>query len=293
MKVTVLLIALWFLASPAGAEGEPEIDVVIAAYQHRDYTTAMAGFGELAMAGDSRAQTILALMYRFGEGTPVDLQQALDWYQRAATAGYAPAQYHLANMLASGMGTAVNERAATRWLQSAAQAGFSRARQKLAETGLTAKTEIPPEDHTSLTSHARLTGASAEIRDIIEWNLRLPNDWRLNPIDRQTDNHSIDHLPQVTHHNYRIQLGIFDSRPKAVAFWQGFIARYSDLLINLQPYIESSQYSAPYSEQQPATTHRIQAGTFNSFSAANAMCDAMLVAKVDSGCLPITVTAEE
>jgi hypothetical protein len=294
MQSPLLMMLFWFLASPVWAEREPDIDVVIAAYQHRDYTSALAGFGELAIAGDSRAQTILALMHRFGEGTPVDLPQAFSWYQRAATAGYAPAQYHLASMLAAGIGTAVDKRAATVWLQSAARAGFNRASKKLAETGLTADSQLSGADpqNADIVSTAYLTGASAEIRDLIEWNLRLPNDWRLNTINRQEDDRIIDHLPQMAHRDYRIQLGIFDSRPRAVAFWQYLVAEYPSLLMNLQPFIESSQYpSQRITSQQAATTHRIQAGTFRSFSAAKAMCSALLSASVESGCLPITVAA--
>jgi TPR repeat protein len=198
-------------------------------------------------------------------------------------------------MLAAGIGTATDEKAATRWLQSAAQAGFSRASEKLEETGLTTDIPLPAADppSPSLSSISGLTGASAEVRDIIEWNLRLPNDWRLNEIDRQDDDRIIDHLPQMAHRNYRIQLGIFDSRPRAVAFWQRLVGEYPSLLMNLQPFIESSQYAAQrIAAQQPATTHRIQAGTFRSFNAAKAMCSALLAARVESGCLPVTAAAE-
>jgi hypothetical protein len=294
MHVFLLLIILCFLASPAWCEPEPEIDVVITAYQHRDYPAALAGFRQLAMNGDSRAQTILALMYRFGEGTPVDLPRAVDWYRRAATAGYAPAQYHLANMLAAGIGTVTDNDAAIRWWQAAAQGGFSRANQKLAKVGLSADTKLPAADRSSsnLALGSGLAGASAEIRDIIEWNLRLPNDWRLSPIDTRDDDQVIDHLPQMVRRDYRIQLGIFDSRPRAVAFWQRLISENSGLLINLQPFIETAEYLEQVSKQQPITTHRIQAGTFSSFSAAKAMCMALLTARVESGCLPVTVGAD-
>ncbi|MFT7131579.1 MAG: hypothetical protein ACI81O_000285 [Cyclobacteriaceae bacterium] len=294
MRTLLFLMTLWFIALTAWAESPPKIDTAIAAYQHRDYPSALAGFSELAKAGDSRAQTIFALMHRFGEGTPVDLPLALHWYQQAANAGYAPAEYHLANMLAAGIGTVADEQAAIRWLRAAEQSGFSRASVRLAEIGLTAyplladaqraDSQFTDTEH----SDVGLTDTSLGVREIVEWNLRLPNQWRLSPLDGQDEAHAIDHLPRVERQEYRIQLGMFSSRSRAVDFWQNIMNEHPDLFIDLRPFIESSQ-SLSTAQQTPVAAHRIQAGTFGSFSAAAALCNALLAAEVESGCLPIAV----
>jgi len=300
MRAFLFLSILLLLAFTARGQSLPAMDAAIDAYHHRDYTNAFKGFSDLAKAGDARAQTILALMYRFGEGIPVDLPEALHWYQQAAKAGYAPAQYHLANMLAAGMGTPVDEPAATRWLQLSAGAGFDRARERLAELTLLqderlpdwSRTDAGPETRAEAsTKNGARRGASAGIREIVEWNLRLPNQWRLNPANEQDDMQAINHLPRLERHDYRIQLGVFDSRPRAVAFWQRLVEEYPELFRHLQPFIESSAHSALLSQKAPFTTHRIQAGNFKGFAAATAMCDALLAARVESGCLPVAITA--
>jgi hypothetical protein len=299
MRTLLFLMTLWFIALTAWAERPPTIDTAIAAYQHRDYLSALAGFSELAKAGDSRAQTIFALMHRFGEGTPVDLPLALHWYRQAANAGYAPAEYHLANMLAAGIGTVADEQAAIRWLRAAELSGFSRASVRLAEIGLTAYPLLADAQLTgSQRAGSQFTGtedsdvglndASLGIRDIVEWNLRLPNQWRLSPLDGQDEAHAIDHLPRVERQEYRIQLGMFSSRSRAVDFWQNIMNEHPDLFINLRAFIESSQ-GLSTAQQTSVAAHRIQAGTFSSFSAATALCNALLAAEVDSGCLPIAV----
>jgi hypothetical protein len=125
--------------------------------------------------------------------------------------------------------------------------------------------------------------------------LRLPNQWRLSPLDGQDEAHAIDHLPRVEPQAYRIQLGMFSSRSRAVDFWQNIMNEHPDLFIDLRPFIESSQ-SLSTAQKTSDAAHRIQAGTFSSFSAATALCNALLAAEVESGCLPIAVaraTAEK
>ena len=44
-----------------------DFDSASQAYQNQDYRTAFAEFSELAEAGDARSQTVLAIMYKYGE----------------------------------------------------------------------------------------------------------------------------------------------------------------------------------------------------------------------------------
>lgn len=54
------------------------------AYSEGDYDTAFAIYQEEARNGDPGAQFLLALMYRDGKGTKVDMEEALNWQLLAA-----------------------------------------------------------------------------------------------------------------------------------------------------------------------------------------------------------------
>lgn len=53
----------------------------------RRFADAIDVFTELADAGNAEAQAHLGYMYYKGEGVPVDLVLAVDWYERAAVLG--------------------------------------------------------------------------------------------------------------------------------------------------------------------------------------------------------------
>ena len=75
-----------------------------AAYDQRDYVTAMRLFRPLANQGDALAQTTLGEMYADGKGVPQDYAQALVWFRMAADQWYAPTQDDLSWMYAEGEG---------------------------------------------------------------------------------------------------------------------------------------------------------------------------------------------
>ena len=91
------------LASAALAEAPPpSFDQGAALYRDQNYAAALPIFLALAKQGDVQAQTVLAMMFRYGEGTPVDSETALSVYRLAAEAGHAPAQYQMGVMLRDG-----------------------------------------------------------------------------------------------------------------------------------------------------------------------------------------------
>ena len=55
----------------------------VAAYEAKDYATALTELQALAEQGDAKAQAYLGLMYAFGNGVPLDYAQALKWYRLA------------------------------------------------------------------------------------------------------------------------------------------------------------------------------------------------------------------
>jgi len=118
----VTLIAA-VLVSPLRAENETEFETAVAAYRRGEFVTAHAHFGSLAGKGEPRAQSIVALMYRYGEGVPRDCEKAAHWYKKAALQGYAVAQFSLAEMYAVSSCVAKDPIEARRWFHEARSNG--------------------------------------------------------------------------------------------------------------------------------------------------------------------------
>ena len=65
------------------------------AYRRRDYKTALKLWTLLAKKGNPEAQDMLGVMHENGEGVPLDLVKAAEWYRVAAKQGYSDAQLKL------------------------------------------------------------------------------------------------------------------------------------------------------------------------------------------------------
>ena len=82
MKTSICLILLaFFVLVASSASAESEFESAAESYRHNDYARALPAFTRLAKQGDARAQTVLALMYKYGEGTAEDVKTAFYWYQ--------------------------------------------------------------------------------------------------------------------------------------------------------------------------------------------------------------------
>ena len=117
-----LLLALLFgaVTIPATAQS---VRAGIDAWQKGDTTGAVAIWRPLADKGDADAAFNLGQAYRLGKGVPLDLAQAQGWLERAARKGHVDAQATLGLLLfQSG-----NRISAMRWLKLAADAGEPRA----------------------------------------------------------------------------------------------------------------------------------------------------------------------
>lgn len=76
-----------------------------------------------AAKGDAEAQTLLADIYRYGEGVPEDDAEAIKWYRLAAEQGHPEAQTMLAQAYFWGEGVAQDFRESARWFRQAAEQG--------------------------------------------------------------------------------------------------------------------------------------------------------------------------
>ncbi len=94
-----------------------------AAYDRRDYATAVREWRPLAEQGNVYAQSSLGNMYNMGRGVPQDYAEAARWYRKAAEQGYANAQYFLGFMYSSGRGVTRDDTEAVQWYRKAAEQG--------------------------------------------------------------------------------------------------------------------------------------------------------------------------
>jgi cell division septation protein DedD len=262
LYLAALLVSLPLAASPMPAN--PALaEQAQAQYLRRDYAQAFDNFSTLAAAGDPQAQTILALMYRFGEGVAQDSSQAFYWYREAAMAGYGPAQFQLGDLYARGEGTQADPALAIEWLRKAEAADFSRATARLAELG----SEPPTTPDT-----APYTGPP------VAWNLRLPNSARQPPVALPAQTANTTGTMGV----YHVQLGAMTTRAAAERLWQILQDNHSELFKGRQHTILTTA-----SNREGALVSRLQAGPFASLADAQGLCRQLQAKNGRNGCLPL------
>lgn len=158
MKPVLLILVLLFVSSAAAAGSDFEDG--LAAYERKDYATALQKFMAAATAPHpsldqclersaeiaedhlkryaqamcrdwaqrpARASFYLGLIYYNGEGVLEDYAQAAAWYRKAAEAGNVDAQYNLASMYFGGQGVPQDYQQAAHWYMKAAEAGKAEA----------------------------------------------------------------------------------------------------------------------------------------------------------------------
>jgi len=93
------------------------------AYELGDYEAALTHFIASARAGNAEAQMYLGMMYRGGQGVPINYSEAVNWYRRAAQQGHPKAQTNLAISYALGRGVEQDHQKAIQWYLRAARKG--------------------------------------------------------------------------------------------------------------------------------------------------------------------------
>ncbi len=100
------LLALLLLASGLVSAGPWEEGY--AAYQRKDYTTAVAKWRQVADKGNAKAQSLMGQMYFFGQGVKQDYPQAITWLNLAAAQGEPKAHFKLGSMHENAQGFTQN-----------------------------------------------------------------------------------------------------------------------------------------------------------------------------------------
>ena len=104
-----------------------------AAFEAKDYATALPLYEKAAEQGDATAQFNLGIMYENGKGIAQDYSRACDWYEKAAEQGDAYAQNNLGIMYENGDGVAQDYDKAREWYEKAAENGCEEAKQVLSD----------------------------------------------------------------------------------------------------------------------------------------------------------------
>lgn len=102
-----------------------------AAYNQRDYATALRIWKSLARLDNPEAQNSLAILFDHGLGVPKDQTEAIKWYHRAADHGHAKAQTNLGVMYGTGDGVPADTSQALKWTRLAAEQGTAKAQYNL------------------------------------------------------------------------------------------------------------------------------------------------------------------
>ena len=127
---TILVVGVFALALFGGAMAGPFEDGK-AAYQSRDYETALRLWRPFADQGNAEAQAGLGWMYFHGQGVAQDYAQAVFWYRKAADQGHVVAQANLGLMHEQGQGVAQDYAQAAAWYRKAADQGHADAQYNL------------------------------------------------------------------------------------------------------------------------------------------------------------------
>jgi len=125
---TAFVILMLGLSVPVAADPYKDAE---AAYDRRDWGTALRLIKPLADQGHAGAQNNLGWMFRLGWGVPRNYAEAMKWYRLAADQGNAAAQFHLGLMFLNGWGVPLNYAETIKWYHLAADQGDDLAQNNL------------------------------------------------------------------------------------------------------------------------------------------------------------------
>ena len=118
-KLLIIVIAIVF----AHTAWSGDLEDGLAAYERKDYATAITKFRSAAQQGIAEAHHNIGIMYVLGQGVAQDYSEAVRWYQLAAQQGFTEAQRDLGAMYWHGKGVAQDNVRAHMWTNISAVNG--------------------------------------------------------------------------------------------------------------------------------------------------------------------------
>ena len=308
------------LLMTSSVPAQSEYDKGSAAYKRGEYATALSVFMPLAESGDAKAQSILGMMYSYGEGLPVDDRESARWYRQAAEQNYSVAQYNLGMAYLEGKGVKANTDDAIEWLTKAADNGHFRARSQLAylDAGYYSNLEAPPSEHleepptigatqeprsvvmtkrapaakptpqatasTAAVTSASVAATPAPAKAPAPVKESAPAKSSQPSTAAQTE-HSTAKARQSGTTNgraYRVQLAASRSEENIRRDWTIYQQRYSDIFAGLDGSVERAEIG-----EEKTVWYRLRVGPFTSEASAKELCSKLVARNIKTGCLPL------
>ena len=300
--------AMLLVASSVLAESG--FDRGASAYKRGDYETALAVFGPLAESGDARAQSVLGMMYSYGEGVSVDYGEAARWYRRGAERNSSVSQYNLGMLYLEGKGVPPNTSEAIRWLTKAADAGHFRARGELAKLDAGSYSNQASAPSESLAMPPSMTAAQPEPQSVV---MRKPEAPPPEPMAAPTEAKALTvstapaptttPTPSNNHVNadkpaerdtqaaqtskgssrvYHVQLASGRSEEYIRRDWSGYQKRYGDIFDGLDGSVMRAEVG-----DQKTVWYRLRVGPFANAASAKDLCEKLASRNAKIGCLPL------
>ncbi len=132
--IAILTLSLSSISFADNTEENPAM-LGVQYYNKQDYAQAIKWFTKAAEQGNTKAQQLVALMYKKGQGVKQDYAQTVKWFTKAAEQGDADAQYSLALMYGKGQYVKKSIDKAILWLTKADKNGSEKARKLLDKMG--------------------------------------------------------------------------------------------------------------------------------------------------------------
>lgn len=129
MQAAGAALAIFASGAHAGAWEDGYAD-----YQRKDYAAAVAKWRSVAQSGNREAQSLLGIMYAFGQGVPQDYPVAIKWLHMAAAQGEPKAMFKLGSMYANGQGFVRDHQRAVMWFYMANEGGNPKAAKEMAKS---------------------------------------------------------------------------------------------------------------------------------------------------------------
>ena len=311
MRKLTLYLGGGMLLVASSVLAQSGFDKGASAYKRGDFESALAAFRPLAENGDAKAQSILGLMYSYGEGVPVDRREAARWYRRAAEQNSSVAQYNLGMLYLEGKGVSQSTDTAIRWLAMAADGGHFRARSELAKLNVGSYSNLAAAPSGSLEAPPTMTAAESEPPSVVMRKpgsaAREPNipstaakammvSAAATPTPTQTNDQtwindnarSHTDAPQAAVRNnrvYRVQLSASRSEEYIRRDWSSYRKRYSELFDGLDGRVERAELG-----EEKTVWYRLRVGPFASEASAKELCAKLATRNIKIGCLPLLTT---
>jgi len=314
MRKLAFFVGGALLLAASSAIAQSDFDRGAVAYKRGDYAGALAVFRPLAENGDPKAQSILGLMYSYGEGVPVDYREASRWYRRAAEQDSSVAQYNLGMLYLDGKGVAQNTDEAVKWLTEAADGGHFRARSTLASLDAGTYSYLASEPNDALETPPTMAAAETESRSVVMKKPAAPASVQKpkpapapsTPVTASTAptqsaaktggqaNNSARTASAAepatppppraggTDRKYRVQLAASRSEENIRRDWSNYQKNFSDVFDGLDASVERAEVG-----EDKTVWYRLRVGPFASVASAKELCETLSARGVKTGCLPL------